>query len=316
MTGGLERRQRRGVAAGLVDVAVGTDTAGSVRIPSAFCGSPATSPRGGVFRRPRLSLPRGAWTTVGPLAIALRMPASPRDHAGRPLEQNREIRRVGLVARLFERADPGSPRSARGCGHPGPGAEPVELPLHEEIATINAARDAPRRRRRYHKHWLRTNTPTTAQTSAPEPSPACSCPRPPCHRLRAGTGSRAVGARARDFDLLFAPAAQGVAPRLDAIPPTTGLGHALQLAPLAARAPGHERAVRVRRRPPVGLSLTGRPATTTSPCGPPRSSSGRPIGTCGARLTALPERSCIQPTRPNRRGRTLMSVRDQGRGAS
>src|SRR5262249_61604019 len=56
------------VAAGLVDVALGTDTAGSIRIPAALCGVSGHRPTVGLV--PTDGVVPVAWTmdAVGPLA--------------------------------------------------------------------------------------------------------------------------------------------------------------------------------------------------------------------------------------------------------
>jgi len=157
MTGGSSGGSAAAVAAGLVDLAVGTDTAGSVRIPSAFCGVTGHKPTWGLV--PSGGVFPTAWSldTVGPLArSAEECRRALEIMAGHPLEQNREIRRVGLVTRLFEQADPGvAPVCADAAGILAPGAEPIELPLHEEISTITQLVMLPEAAA-VHKHWLRT----------------------------------------------------------------------------------------------------------------------------------------------------------------
>ncbi|HWQ01668.1 MAG TPA: amidase, partial [Gaiellaceae bacterium] len=67
-TGGSSGGSGAAVAAGLVDLALGTDTAGSIRIPAAFCGVTGHRPSVGLV--PTGGVVPVAWTldAVGPLA--------------------------------------------------------------------------------------------------------------------------------------------------------------------------------------------------------------------------------------------------------
>ena len=67
-TGGSSGGSGAAVAAGLVDVALGTDTAGSIRIPAALCGVTGHRPTAGLV--PTDGVVPVAWTldAVGPLA--------------------------------------------------------------------------------------------------------------------------------------------------------------------------------------------------------------------------------------------------------
>src|SRR5204863_7237595 len=97
MTGGSSGGSGAAVAAGLVDLALGTDTAGSVRIPSAFCGVTGHKPTWGLV--PTAGVFPAAWSldTVGPLArTAEECRRALEIMAGR-IEPRGEIRRVGLV---------------------------------------------------------------------------------------------------------------------------------------------------------------------------------------------------------------------------
>src|SRR4029077_4444066 len=93
------------VAAGLVDVALGTDTAGSIRIPAAFCGVTGHRPTVGLV--PTDGVVRVSWT----LEVGGPRGRTPEEclraveiMAGRPLAPTAGTRRVGIVPRLFDQA--------------------------------------------------------------------------------------------------------------------------------------------------------------------------------------------------------------------
>jgi aspartyl-tRNA(Asn)/glutamyl-tRNA(Gln) amidotransferase subunit A len=219
-TGGSSGGSGAAVAAGLVDLALGTDTAGSIRIPAAFCGVTGHRPSSGLV--PSEGVVPVAWTldAVGPLArTAEECRRALEIMAGRSLER-RAPRRVGILTRLFEEADPEVAAACEEAARALPGShEPVELPLHDEISTITQlvmlpeAADA-------HLPWLRTRLADYGPDVRA--------------RLLAGlllpSTAYLTGRRARSwvrslwerelggFDLLVAPAMPIVAPRLDAIP--------------------------------------------------------------------------------------------------
>jgi aspartyl-tRNA(Asn)/glutamyl-tRNA(Gln) amidotransferase subunit A len=220
-TGGSSGGSGAAVAAGLVDLALGTDTAGSVRIPAALCGVTGHRPSTGLV--PNDGVAPVAWTldTVGPLArTAEQCRRAVEVMAGRPLAEKAAIRRIGVVTRLFEEADPAvaalcedAVRALRGSH------EPVALPLHEEISTITQLVMLPEAAAA-HLGWLRTRLADYGPDVRA--------------RLLAGlllpSTAYVTGVRARnwvrslwdrklaDFDLLVAPAMPIVAPRLDAVP--------------------------------------------------------------------------------------------------
>ena len=81
--GGSSGGSGAAVAAGLVDSSLGTDTAGSVRIPAAFCGVTGLRPSWGLV--PTRGVVPTAWSldTVGPLALECRgVRAAARDDGG------------------------------------------------------------------------------------------------------------------------------------------------------------------------------------------------------------------------------------------
>lgn len=219
--GGSSGGSGAAVAAGLVDVALGTDTAGSVRIPAAFCGVTGVRPSTGLV--PTDGVFPVAWTldTVGPLARSAEECRSTLELlAGRRLEQPARELRIGLVASLFERADPAVAAACAAAVAELPArAEPVELPLHEQLSTITQLVMLTEAAA-VHLPWLRSRLADYGPDVRA--------------RLLAGlllpatahvTGLRACR-HARDeherelgrYDVLVAPAMPIVAPPLDAVP--------------------------------------------------------------------------------------------------
>ncbi len=220
-TGGSSGGSGAAVAAGLVDLALGTDTAGSVRIPAAFCGVTGHRPSAGLV--PSDGVVPTAWTldAVGPLArTAEQCRRAVEIMAGRPLEPTGPVRRIGLVTRLFEQADPAVAALCEDACRKLPGShESVDLPLHDEIATITQLVMLPEAAAA-HVGWLRTRLGDYGPDVRARllaglllPSTAYLTGR------RARRWTRSLWERdLAGFDLLVAPAMPIVAPRLDAIP--------------------------------------------------------------------------------------------------
>jgi aspartyl-tRNA(Asn)/glutamyl-tRNA(Gln) amidotransferase subunit A len=220
-TGGSSGGSGAAVAAGLVDLALGTDTAGSIRIPAALCGVSGHRPSSGLV--PTHGVVPVAWTldTVGPLARSAEQCRRALEvMAGGPLAAKGEIRRVGVVTRLFEHADPAVAAVCEEALRALPGRpEPVELPLHEQISTITQLVMLPEAAAA-HLGWLRTrladygpDVRARALAGLLLPSTAY------VTGLRARRWVRSLWERElAGFDLLVAPAMPVVAPRLDAVP--------------------------------------------------------------------------------------------------
>lgn len=220
--GGSSGGSGAAVAAGLVDVALGTDTAGSVRIPAAFCGVTGVRPSAGLVSTAGVFPVSSTLDTVGPLARSAeecrRMLAV---LAGRRLEAHARNLRIGVVTTLFERADPGVAAACAEALRELPGrAEQVEIPLHEEIATITQLIMLPEAAAA-HLPWLRTRLPDYGRDVRARLLAGLLLP-PNAHAtgLRARRWVRDEHERAlAGYDVLVAPAMPMTAPRLDAVPP-------------------------------------------------------------------------------------------------
>jgi aspartyl-tRNA(Asn)/glutamyl-tRNA(Gln) amidotransferase subunit A len=261
-TGGSSGGSAAAVSAGVVDLALGTDTGGSVRIPAAFCGVTGHRPSTGLVPNDGVLPTSWSLDAVGPLArTAEECRRAVEIMAGRSLEATGEIRRIGLVTRLFEEADPAVAAVCEEACRTLPGNhEPVELPLHDEISTITQLVMLPEAATA-HLGRLRTRLvdygpdvrarllaglllPSTAYLTG----------------LRARRWVRSLWERElADFDLLVAPAMPIVAPRLDAIPS----GYRLLIMPY--NSPGALLGLPATVVPcgfvdglPVGVSLMGR----------------------------------------------------------
>jgi aspartyl-tRNA(Asn)/glutamyl-tRNA(Gln) amidotransferase subunit A len=176
--GGSSGGSGAATAADLAAGTLGTDTAGSIRIPACFCGVTGLRPTTG--RVPNRGVVPVAWTfdTVGPIArsaedcallleaVAGADPADPST-ASVPVPRYREALTgelrgltVGVVSRLFEgRIDA---RIAALCRAAlaelealGARLEPVELELLDQLGTIQQAMQFPEAAAA-HLGWLRT----------------------------------------------------------------------------------------------------------------------------------------------------------------
>jgi aspartyl-tRNA(Asn)/glutamyl-tRNA(Gln) amidotransferase subunit A len=289
--GGSSGGSGAAVAGGLVPGALGTDTAGSVRIPAALCGVTGIRPSTG--RVPNRGVIPVSWTydTVGPLAYTAEDCALLLDAIGGPepgdasttsiaaepcvpgLEHGVEGLRIGVVAHLVEDV-PLDPRvgvavedALAELGRLGARVERVEAPFlrraeaAQQLVMLPEAAEA-------HLPWLRTRL---ADYGADVRA-----------RLLAGlllpasapiTGQRARRALAEEarplfdrFDLLAAPEMPIVAPRIGEDPVDVGgqeLPYRLSLIPF--NSPWSCLGLPTASVPcglvdelPVGLALTGR----------------------------------------------------------
>jgi aspartyl-tRNA(Asn)/glutamyl-tRNA(Gln) amidotransferase subunit A len=206
-------------AADLAAGTLGTDTAGSIRIPACFCGVVGIRPTTGLV--PSEGVLPTAWSldTVGPIASTAEDCAFLLEAiADRPvpLEEPRDLR-IGLVTPLLELAEPRIvalvEETARELGR----VESATPPLLEEALTINALIMLPEATAAY-LPWLRTRLAdygpdVRARLLTGLFLPATAYP----------TGLRARRWYLRElrpvldrYDLLVAPAMPMVAPRIDA----------------------------------------------------------------------------------------------------
>ena len=161
--GGSSGGSGAAIAADLAAGTLGTDTAGSIRIPACYCGVTGLRPSTGLV--PTGGVVPVSWTldTVGPIArsaedcsLLLEVLAP----SYRPeLDGGLTGLRVGVVEQLFERADPAAGACVRAAvdelGSLGAGVESVEVPLLDEAGTIGQAILLPEAAES-HLPWLRT----------------------------------------------------------------------------------------------------------------------------------------------------------------
>ncbi len=285
MTGGSSGGGGSAVAAGLCVAALGTDTGGSIRIPSSLCGVVGMKPTFGRVSRYGVFPLSWSMDTAGPLARSVRDAAillrtiaghDPRDPSSAELPAEDfegalgdEIRgiRVGIPQQyFFDDLDPevesAVRRAAQLCERLGAIVEPVSIPVFEqamaifspillaEAATIH--HDNLRLRPTDFDPEVRTRLEVGALTPAPAYLQA--------QRARSLYNRRIVEAMRR-FDVLLTPTTPTPAPRIEEKIVTVGGKHEPPLALLPRLT-----------RP---FNLCGLP-TVSVPCG--FSSAGLPIG--------------------------------------
>ncbi len=215
-------------AAGLAAGTLGTDTAGSVRIPACFCGVVGHRPTPGLVPNDGVVPTSWSFDTVGPITRSAEDCALLLEViAGRPmpLEPPGKLR-IGLVTPLLERADPRiAALVEETAGHLGT-TEPVEPPLLDKAGLIQQLIMLPEATTA-HLPWLRTRlaeygTDVRARLLAGLLLPATAYPT----GLRARTWyARELRPLLERYDLLAAPAMPTIAPRIDddALPYRRGL---------------------------------------------------------------------------------------------
>ena len=133
-TGGSSSGAGAAVAAGLAFGALGTDTAGSIRLPAAYCGIAGMKPTPGLVSRRGIIPLAPSLDTAGPMAwtaedcallldvIAGHDPADPASVAGPQASYARALAapakglRVGLLRRFHEHDAPATPETLRMLG--------------------------------------------------------------------------------------------------------------------------------------------------------------------------------------------------------
>lgn len=160
--GGSSGGSGAAAAADLAAGTLGTDTAGSIRIPACYCGVTGLRPTTGLV--PTEGVVPVSWSldSVGPIArtaedCALLLSVL----TGEPLELGETVRglRIGVAGELFDRADPvvaGHVEAAVEELHAlGAEVESIDVPLLEESGTINQLLMLPEAAE-VHLPWLRT----------------------------------------------------------------------------------------------------------------------------------------------------------------
>jgi aspartyl-tRNA(Asn)/glutamyl-tRNA(Gln) amidotransferase subunit A len=154
--GGSSGGSGAAAAADLAAGTLGTDTAGSIRIPAAFCGVTGVRPSTGLVSNHGVVPVAWSFDTVGPIArsaedCSLLMEAIAPEF--RPEPEGEDLR-VGVVTSLLERAGPPVAavveKAARALG-----AEPVESPVLHHAGLIQQLMMLPEAAT-VHLPWLRT----------------------------------------------------------------------------------------------------------------------------------------------------------------
>ncbi|MBC7630897.1 amidase [Aeromicrobium sp.] len=135
--GGSSGGSAAAVAAGLVDVALGTDTGGSIRLPASACGVIGLRPTPGTIDLRGIVPVSSAFDTVGPLACSLDLVEAVHDVLRRdPAPAVRAPTRIGVPVRFVtDDIDPGVRAAVGRCvavlGELGFELVPISVPADE-----------------------------------------------------------------------------------------------------------------------------------------------------------------------------------------
>lgn len=218
--GGSSGGSGAAAAADLAAGTLGTDTAGSIRIPACLCGVTGLRPSSGLVSNRGVVPVSSTFDTVGPIARSAEDCALLLDAiAGTSTVLEGGVRglRIGVVETLFDRADPRVAEATRAgvatLAALGATAEPVEVPMLDQTGTIKQLQMLPEAAN-VHLEWMRTRladygADVRARLLAGLFLPATAY----VTGLRARTlYSERVGRLFGRFDLLVAPAMPVVAP--------------------------------------------------------------------------------------------------------
>jgi len=146
-TGGSSGGSAAAVAAGLVPLALGTDTAGSIRIPAALCGAVGLKPTTGLVSTRGVIPLSATLDCVGPIAATVAMARRALQVlTGKPLPRGARVRgtKIGVPEHYaFDRVHPDIERAVRGALRAlealGCVLETVRIPELDECARIGIA---------------------------------------------------------------------------------------------------------------------------------------------------------------------------------
>ena len=160
--GGSSGGSGAAAAADLAAGTLGTDTAGSIRIPACLCGVTGLRPSSGLV--PNRGVVPVSWTfdTVGPIARSAEDCALLLDAiagTGVVVDGGVEGLRIGVAEALLDRAEPRVAEAIRAgvatLAALGATAEPVEVPMLAESSTIKQLQMLPEATN-VHLEWMRT----------------------------------------------------------------------------------------------------------------------------------------------------------------
>ena len=160
--GGSSGGSGAAAAAGLVAGTLGTDTAGSIRIPSCLCGVTGLRPSSGLVSNHGVVPVSWTFDTVGPIARSAEDCGLLLDAiAGTSVVVDGGVEgvRIGVVEALLDRAEPPVAKAVQAAvaklTELGATTEPVEVPRLDEAGTIIQLQMLPEATA-VHLEWMRT----------------------------------------------------------------------------------------------------------------------------------------------------------------